>query len=342
MPDMPHAAGLREAEGFLFIGDPHLSSRRPGRRKDENFGQTVLRKIAFAIDTANERRLVPVFLGDMFDRPVEEDEQLKTQLIRILRKAWTLPISNVGNHDIRNAVLTDGDSLAVLAETGLIKVAAYSGAVETFRIGDKVIGMGATPYGQDAPTDARPFFGKVDTIVWLTHHDVAFENPYPGSMAPFAIAGCRMVVNGHMHLRKKPIQVGKTFWFNPGNITRQAIDAIDHVPCVSSLTVDGRFEAIPIPHETAIFDLTGKLIDAISPGEEAKSAAAAASGEPETAESAFVSLLKADSAMEMGKTDDGSVLLEEINEKLDRDRASDDLRHLILALHSTVVEKAAA
>jgi len=340
MSGMHDAKTLREAEGFLFIGDPHLSSRRPGRRKDENFGQTVLRKIAFAIETANERRLVPVFLGDMFDRPVEEDELLKTQLIRILRKSWTLPISNVGNHDIRNAVLTDGDSLAVLAETGLLKVAAHSGAVETFRIGEKVIGIGATPYGQSPPTDARPFFGQVDTIVWLTHHDVAFENPYPGSMAPFAIAGCRMVVNGHMHLRKKPIQVGKTFWFNPGNITRQAIDSIDHVPAVWSLTVDGKFEPIPIPHETAIFDLTGKLIDAISPGEQSKEI----EGEKDAAavaESAFVSLLKADSAMEMGKTDDGSVLLEEIMEKLDRDRAGADLRSLILDLHATVVENAA-
>lgn len=340
MSSMPEAKAMREAEGFLFIGDPHLSSRRPGRRKDENFGQTVLRKIAFAIKIANERRLVPVFLGDMFDRPVEEDELLKTQLIRILRKSWTLPVSNVGNHDIRNAVLTDGDSLAVLAETGLIKVAAHSGAVETFLIGDKVMGLGATPYGQDAPTDARPFFGKVDTIIWLMHHDVAFENPYPGSMSPFAIAGCRMVINGHMHLRKKPIQVGKTYWFNPGNITRQAIDAIDHVPAVWSLTVDGRFEPIPIPHETAIFDLTGKLIDAISPGEEARKAATG-KGKEET-ESAFVSLLKADSAMEMGKTDDGSVLLEEINEKLDRDQASADLRQIILSLHADVVEQAAA
>jgi hypothetical protein len=331
---MPNQS-IREANGFLFIGDPHLSSRRPGRRKDAEFGQTVLRKIEFAIDIANERRLIPVFLGDMFDRAVETDEMLKTRLIRILRKAWTLPITNTGNHDKANAVLSDGDSLAVLGETGLLKVAVHSGAVETFRIGGRLFGLGATPYGQDAPTDARPFFGKVDTIIWLTHHDVAFENPYPGSMAPFAIAGCRLVVNGHMHLRKRPVQVGKTLWINPGNITRQAIDAIDHVPAVTALTAEGKLETIPVPHEKAVFDLTGKLIDAISPGEEGRKAAT----EPETAESAFVNLLRADNAMEMGKTDDGSVLLEEIEEKLERDGAPEDLRMIIRSLYDAAVRQ---
>lgn len=332
---MSDGSNLREADGFLFIGDPHLSSRKPGRRKDADFGKTVLGKIDFAIMLANERRLVPVFLGDMFDRPVEEDERLKTQLVRILRKSWTTPVSNVGNHDIRNAVLTDGDSLAYLGETGLLKLAAHSGPVETFRIGTRTIALGATPYGQDAPTDARPFFGKVDSIVWLMHHDVAFESAYPGAMAPFAIAGCRLVINGHMHLKKKPIQVGGTLWCNPGNITRQAIDAIDHVPAVWALTSDGKFEPIAVPYEAASFDLTGKLIEAISPGEAKPTPAPG-----EEPESAFVSLLRSDTAMEMGKTDDGSVILEEILEKLDRDRIGDDARGIILELHKAVVEAA--
>lgn len=333
---MDKASTMRSANGFLFIGDPHLSSRKPGRRKDENFGKTVLGKIEFAIETANQKKLIPVFLGDMFDRPVETDESLKTKLIRILRKAWTKPISNTGNHDINNAVLTDGDSLAVLAETGIIDVVVHSGAVETFLIGDKRIGLGATPYGQTPPTDARPMFRDADTIVWITHHDVAFENPYPGSMNPFEILGCRMVVNGHMHLRKKPIKVGRTVWLNPGNITRQAIDAIDHVPAVWSLTVDGRFEPIPVPMEKDIFDLTGKLIDAISPGEVPKLDNATVEGE----DSVFISLLKADSSMEMKKTDDGSVVLEEIVEKLDRDKASNDVRHIVLDLHAAAMNPA--
>jgi predicted phosphodiesterase len=332
---MDEAMALRAAEGFLFIGDPHLSSRKPGRRKDTNFGKTVLGKIEFAINVANERKLIPVFLGDMFDRAVETDESLKTKLIRILRKAWTKPVSNVGNHDINNVVLTDGDSLALLAETGVIDVIAHSGAFETFQIGNKRIGLGGTPFGQTPPADVRGLFNGADTVVWLTHHDIAFENPYPGSMNPFEIVGCRMVVNGHMHLRKKPIKVGRTVWLNPGNITRQAIDAIDHVPAVWSLTVDGRFEPIPVPTPSDIFDLTGKLIDAISPGEAPKP------GTPEGEDSVFVSLLSADTSMEMAKTQDGSVVLEEIVEKLERERAHTDVRHIVMDLHALAVNAAA-
>lgn len=326
---MDQRDGMRSANGFLFIGDPHLSSRKPGRRKDDNFGNTVLAKLEFAIGVANDRKLVPVILGDVFDRPIEPEEHLKTKLIRVLKKSWTKAISNAGNHDTQNVVLTDGDTLAVLAEGEHLHVAVHSGAVETFHIGDKVIGLGATPYGQTPPTDVRPMFGKTDTVIWITHHDIAFENPYPGSMNPFEIIGCRMVVNGHMHLRKKPVKVGKTVWFNPGNITRQAIDAMDHIPAVWSLTVDGRFEPIALPHKKDIFDLTGKLIEAISPGEIPKM--------DTSADSAFVNLLQADSSMEMEKTDDGSVLLEEIIEKMDRDRVPADVRQIILDVHELAI-----
>ena len=321
---------MREAEGILFIGDPHLSSRKPGRRKDENFGATVLRKLEFLIDTCNERRFIPCFLGDMFDTAVEADEQLKTKLARILRRSWTLPVSNVGNHDIRNTLLTDGDTLAVLAETGVIKVCVHSGAFETVRIGGKTVGIGATPYGQSIPMDARPYFGSVDSIIWLTHHDVAFENPYPGSMAAQAVTGCKLVVNGHMHLYKKPLMVGGTVWFNPGNITRQAIDAIEHVPAAYALTAKGNLEKILVPHEQAVFDLTGKLITAISPGE-------APAKSDDEGESAFVNLLKADSSMEMSRSDDGSILLEEIQDKFTRENTPVEIREIVMALHSRAV-----
>ncbi len=56
--------------GFLFIGDPHLDIKKPGRRLDENFAETVLGKIDFCINYANDHDLVPVFLGDLFDNNV--------------------------------------------------------------------------------------------------------------------------------------------------------------------------------------------------------------------------------------------------------------------------------
>lgn len=321
---------IRSVNGLLFIGDPHLSSRRPGRRKDADFPKTVLSKIEHLIGVANERRLLPVFLGDMFDAPVEEDERLKVWLLRVLMKSWTTPIANVGNHDMSNVVLGDSDSLMYLAESGALKLCIHSGAVETVKIGEKIVGIGATPYGQSFPIDARPLFSDVDQIIWLTHHDIAFEGAYPGATAPHAIAGCKLVVNGHMHLRKNVLKVGSTVWFNPGNITRQAIDAIDHQPAAFALTEAGKLEMIAIPHEKAIFDLTGKLVSAISPGEIPKE-------EDNPLESAFVDMLKADNSMEMDRTDDGSVLLEEIEEKFQAENTSEDVRGIVLSLHGKAI-----
>lgn len=317
---------LRKADGILFIGDPHLGSRKPGRRKDKDFSGTVLKKIEAAIQICNERKFIPCFLGDIFDNAVEKDESLKTKLIRVLLQSWTTPISNVGNHDKINDTLTDSDTLAIIAESGVLKVCTKAGAFETFDIGGRIVGVGTSPYGQSFPMDARPFFGRVDQIIWLTHHDIAFENPYPGSVAPQAIAGCRLVINGHMHLYKNVIKVGNTIWFNPGNITRQHVDAIDHEPAVFALTAKGSLEKFTIPHEKVVFDLTGKLIDAISPGE------APTQNKDNEFESAFVNLLNTNSSMEMTKSDDGSILLEDIKDKFEREKTPAEVKDIILDL----------
>lgn len=323
---------IRKVKGILFIGDPHLSSRRPGRRKDDDFGKTVLGKIEYLINYCNENKLLPCFLGDMFDSPLEKEEQLKTKLVRTLRRSWTTPIANAGNHDMRNTTLSDGDSLAYLAETGIVNVCETSGSFETVMVGDKLVGIGATPYGQSFPLDARPYFGTVDTIIWLTHHDIAFEGAYPGAMAAQAITGCKLVVNGHMHLRKNVVNVNGTVWFNPGNITRQAIDAIDHEPAAYALMEQGNLVKVNIPHEKAVFDLTGKLIDAISPGEVRRESA-----EEGDQESAFVNLLKRDTSMEMSKSDDGSILLEDIHSKFERESIKEEVQDLILELHGKAI-----
>lgn len=324
----------REFNGVMFIGDPHVSSRKPGRRKDKNFGDTVVGKIQFLIEHCNENGLLPVFLGDMYDSAYEPDERLKTKLLRTLKSSHQTPLANVGNHDIANAVLADGDSLVYLAEAGAVKLNAYAGALETIKVGDKLWGIGATPYGQEITADARPFFGKVDMIVWLTHHDLAFEDPYPGSMPLPEVKGAKLVVNGHMHLRKKTKKVGESIVFNPGNITRQFIDAIEHDPAAFVLTREGRLEKVEIPHERAIFDLTGQLIHAISPGE----VKSAAQKEAETVqESEFVSMLNTDAALEMGKSQDGSIILEEIRMKFEREDTPEDVRDYIEEMHRRAV-----
>lgn len=331
-----HAAELDEiaCQGLVFIGDPHLSSRKPGRRTDKDYASTILGKLAFVRDFCNEHGYLAVFLGDMYDAPVERSESLKIRTLRLLRSFDLKPVGNVGNHDILNQVLTDEDSLKYLEEAGAITLATHSGALARLRLGDKTVGLGATPYGQSFPTDARFYFPDVDTIIWITHHDLALEDPYPGAIAPQPIKGCKLAVNGHMHLRKPILKVGETSWFNPGNIVRQAVDAIDHVPAVTLMTADGRLRTVPVPHEKGVFDLTGKFIDSISPGEAPKD-----DDHRVDAEGVFVSLLETHSSMEMSKSDDGSILMEDIVAKFDRDKTDDAVRSIILDVHGRSLEE---
>jgi hypothetical protein len=328
---------MRECAGLCFIGDPHVSSVKPGRRVDADYSATILGKLRFAIEHCNENRLIPVFLGDMYDSAIEKSEGLKTRLLRLLKTSWTLPIGNVGNHDIRNKVLTDGDSLKYLEEAGAIRLCVQSGALDAFVIGGRTVAVGATPYGQDFPVDARLYFPKADTIIWLSHHDLAFDSAYPGAAEPQSIRGCKLAVNGHMHIRKPVRKVGETTWYNPGNIVRQAVDAIDHVPAITVLTAEGKLQTVPIPHVKAVFDLTGKLIDSISPGEVRRDTDPAGG---DVADSAFVNLLKAESSMEMAKSDDGSILMEDIIEKFRRDRTDPVVQDIVLSVHRKSVEAA--
>src|SRR5690606_4518046 len=79
--------------------------------------------------------------------------------------------------------------------------------------------------GQVRPAD-------VDTALWLTHEDLAFEGSYPGALPIQPIPGVDMVVNGHMHATKTPVLAEGTAYYNPGNITRMSIDLAEHVPSV--------------------------------------------------------------------------------------------------------------
>ena len=137
--------------GLLVIGDPHVGSRRPGRRKYAAWPDPILAKLERCVALANARDLVPVILGDLFDRPVEPDVALKAQLVRILQGFRHRPLVNVGNHDMTHTTLSDGDSLALLGLCDVIDVAPACGPVATLAIGGHRLGIGMTPYGQPIP-----------------------------------------------------------------------------------------------------------------------------------------------------------------------------------------------
>ncbi|HEV2558618.1 MAG TPA: metallophosphoesterase [Microvirga sp.] len=314
--------------GLLVIGDPHVGSRRPGRRKDAEWPSALMRKLEACVREANARDLVPVILGDLFDRPVERDVALKAALIRTLQGFRHRAIVNVGNHDMAHTALSDGDSLALLGLCDVVDVVAQSGPVAMLDLGGERLGIGMTPFGQDIPTSVAGALPEADRVAWFTHHDIAFEGAYPGSLPAHEVEGAALVVNGHMHRTQKPVLAGATRWLNPGNIARMSVDLLHHEPRAWILAGPGDLAPVPLPHEADVFDLTGRFVEAA--GDAAVAAAV---------ESAFVSLLQAQAPADLKRSDDGSLIREEIEAKFAADGTPDAVRAIVRSLLGEAVER---
>ena len=239
--------------GVLFIGDPHVSTVGPKRRQvaEPDWLGMTLRKLGEAAEIANTRQLQALCPGDLVDDPRDLNQVLQVRLIRTLKRFARTLATTVGNHDKKGTQLADDEVMTLLAETGMaevINVSAFWGRLiltaEDGRTHRLVVGM--TPYGFAPPTSLAHFMGlpegtdaaqakaaaEADTVLWLTHADYAFEGAYPGAAELVEIPGVDMVINGHMHGVKKPVVVGRTVWYCPGNIVRWSVDQAEHVPQV--------------------------------------------------------------------------------------------------------------
>jgi hypothetical protein len=325
-----------QASGLLVLGDPEFSSRRPFRRLDEDWPGAIMRKFEHAIEVANERRLLVVVPGDFFGDPHEPSEALKTRIVRMLRRAWTPPLTNVGNHDKRNTRLGDGDSLAYLAEADAIHAVAESGPAIEVEVPGKLIGLGMTPHGQDIPVDVTGVFPGAGKVVWVTHHDIALGDSYPGAVKPFEIVGCDTAVNGHIHGFRKPERAGCTLWHNPGTINRATYDEVGHVPRGWVIADKVRHEPIDLPHGHDVFMLAGKLVEAADVQSVARSVADVVE------DSVFVTMLKADTTGEARQSGDGSGIGEDMEELFKELQTPEDTQAIMRSLHREAVERNAA
>ena len=115
---------------------------------------------------------------------------------------------------------------------------------------------------------------------------------------------------------------------NPGTITRQSVDLVDHVPRAWILDESGALEPQALPFESNVFDLTGRVVDAADGSVVAREV-----------ESAFVTLLQAESATELKRSGDGSIIRDEIEAKFAADETSDAVRAIVRSLLGEAVER---
>lgn len=310
--------------GFLFIGDPHVSSTRIGRRKDD-YTASVLGKLERCAEICRERNLIPVCLGDLFHKNHDSEIRTLNRLARVLKRFPAPMVTLWGNHDMGQAAPSDEDVLTLLNETGLVALTGV-GEVGVFQLGAQPVRLWACPYGEPIPS-ALPS-AEVPTVL-LTHHDLAFGGSYPGAAPLHDIANCDMVVNGHMHDTKPSLKTGRTHWHNPGNIEPLSVDLAGHLPRVWEWGPEqgtAKLTGIDLPHATDVFDMAGLQVSAAS------EAAVLAALPPQ--ESSFAKLLSAQAENEAARTDDGTVLREDLETVFGTQNASEGVRRLLLSLAS--------
>ncbi len=224
--------------GLLAIGDPHLEGRPPGFRKDD-YPTVILDKLAWCLKYAIDNRLLPVILGDLFDKPRDNPNWMLGRLIDLFHVEV---IGLYGNHDVHyNPELTDDDSFSLLVKAGRIRLVS---AESPWRgtIGGRTVVIGGSSYRQPIPKEALPAGSSaVDgppLAMWITHHDVNIPGYDEGWIKPHEIDGIDLVINGHIHRRLADVQAGKTLWVTPGNISRRARSDASRAHVPAALRID--------------------------------------------------------------------------------------------------------
>ena len=357
----------KPTKGLVFIGDPHIWSHKPGRRRDENYLNTLIGKLIWSARYANEHDLWPVILGDLLHESSDNDLGMISKLVDAMQHFERKPFVMVGNHDLTEKTLTPGTVLHLLAQTEQIHAMVDNSPMALIPITQdgqtSQVLLGGTPYGEQIPVSlAKWVAGKidlkhddikkdlgVDKVVWITHEDLAFDSNYPGALALFPIEGVDLVVNGHMHATQKPIRKGCTSWYNPGNITRLTIDLIEHIPKIWTWSpFDTRTQAgadgidvpvldgIVIPHVEGhkILSLEGRAA-LIEEQHKVVIADDEPSADTSSVTSEFVKMIKNDEQTE--RTDDGVFLAQSIQEELDHINPPAHIKDIVIRLFDQTI-----
>ncbi len=214
---MAETLPVLKGQGLLFIGDPHIAANPPGQRL-EGYQDQVLAKIRACLDRAVVLSMVPVFLGDLFHWPRENPNQLLVALIELFRPHR--PFVLVGNHDKYQARLTPDVSLSVLQAAGVVRALAEPGPAFVLDAEGARCLVGASPDATPLPSRFPREPGGPETVLWISHHGIAFPDFLDRAQRLREIPGVDFVVNGHIHRPQPTVVVGGTTWANPGNITR--------------------------------------------------------------------------------------------------------------------------
>lgn len=325
------AEAMEAPTGFLFIGDPHVSSVRPGKRTDD-FLAAVLAKISQAAKICCEQRLIPVFLGDLIHRDGENSNSLRSNLTLVLKQFPCVPLEVNGNHGKHSTVSVPEDIEFDLDAAGTLELMDEAQHVREWQIDGKTVRLLVAPYGVEFPASVPTGDGVFNLLV--SHHDLAFQGAYPGAHEMNEIPGLDMLVNGHMHKTAPSVTKGATVFHCPGNISRLSTDTADHKPAVWEWRPSFGTEIKPHYLECLkdCFDMAGKIVAPAN----IKTAVA------ELEASKFAQILTDEIGESVAKTDEAAYLMDDLNAVLVDLNASKTTQLLLRALATEVSKGSAA
>ncbi len=242
-------------QGILFIGDPHLEGRQPGFRKDD-YPEVVLDKLQWCLHYAQQHRLLPALLGDLFDKPRDNPTWMLGRLMEMLSAQEVVGI--YGNHDCAETQLTENDSLSLLIKSGCIQLVSED-QPWFGEINERYVYVGGSSYRHFIPDPfvmperQQSLFDQSTLVFWLTHHDIDVPGYTSGVVTPTELANIDYVVNGHIHRQLDPVVKGMTTWLTPGNISRRSRSDANknHTPSVLRFDIWAdhyEMKYITVPH----------------------------------------------------------------------------------------------
>lgn len=324
-----------EPKGFLFIGDPHASSVRPGKRNDD-FEKSVLNKLIESAKIATHFNLIPVILGDLIHREGENSIGFISRLTKVLKTFPCTPLEIDGNHGKHESTSVEEDVEYLLKTSGTIKLLEDPAEKLMFSFGEQKVSLFVAPYGTQMPYSLKREIGHINILV--SHHDLGFESAYPGAMPLREIKDCDIVVNGHMHKTAPSVLKGKTTWHCPGNIEPLSLDCRDHNPAVWEWRPDMGCTLEPhyLSHNRDCFNLTGTHVNSSS----AIDGVEALAPHHMLKNSRFAQMLASSEPNDSKKTDEAAFLSEDLDDVIETIEVSSATATLLRLLASQVISEA--
>ena len=211
---------------LIISGDWHLRDSTPKCRTDA-FWETQWNKVNQVFDLQEKYYCDIVLAGDLF-------HHWKTSSYLLNKTIYEFPeyedmgnhiYSIIGNHDLpgHNIENMNKSGLQILFQTGIV--------IQMDKQGD----WGFNKKEISMHPIHRP--GMYDGIVTLHIMTYKGKSPWPGCTDPEChelfdwFPDADLIITGHNH-KSFTAKKGKQLLVNPGSLTRQSADQIDHKPCV--------------------------------------------------------------------------------------------------------------